>query len=107
MRLVLLTFVLAACGDPTRLEANLYSRACKAPAECTSIFVGNQCEPCACPNAAIRSDEWPVYSADRAAAISACDSPPTAPCNKPCERKRAVCPLFDTTGEGAGTCTLN
>jgi hypothetical protein len=107
MRLVLLACVLVGCGDPTMIQANFYSRACRAPAECRSVFVGNQCEPCSCPNAAIRAEEWDVYAADRAAAISACDSPPTAPCTTPCERKRAVCPLFDTTGDTAGTCALN
>lgn len=89
------------------IQATTYSRACRAPAECRSVFVGNQCEPCTCPNAAIRSDQWAVYAADREAAIAACDSPPTAPCNKACERKVTTCPLFDTTGDTAGTCTLN
>lgn len=106
MRLALFAFVLAGCGDPTVIDVNAYSRSCTAPAECSSIFVGNQCEPCACPNAAIRSEEWLVYAADRSAAIAACDSPPVAPCTKPCTRTRPRCPLNGSATEAAGTCRL-
>ncbi len=99
MRLVVLCLLFVACGNPTLLDGKTYSKECTTSSDCVGIFLGNQCEPCACPNAAISTGDKILYEADRSAAIAACGERIAIGCG-PCPERRPSCnPLASPTSD--------
>jgi hypothetical protein len=89
MRLAFLS-LLAACGSPTIIDGKSYANACTASADCVAVFFGTQCEPCACPNAAISTSARVTYEADRSSALATCGSRKEIACG-PCEDRQLAC----------------
>lgn len=95
--LVTLLLALAACGDPTRIDGTNYDRTCGAASDCAAVFFGDQCEVCACPNAALNGADRTRYEADRTQALLSCGPQPAIGCTE--------CPAA-TVSCTDGTCAL-
>jgi hypothetical protein len=50
-----------------------YDRACKADNDCTLVFAGDVCSPCACPNAAISQSAQASYAKELASRKETCE----------------------------------
>jgi hypothetical protein len=75
-----------------------YGAACNEDEDCVAATVGDVCQVCACPNAAIATSEVPRYEADTRERASQCrpvQAPPCAACRAP----TAIC-LKPTDGKG-------
>ncbi|MDP1825325.1 MAG: hypothetical protein Q8L48_18860 [Archangium sp.] len=105
MRLSFLTLLFFACGDPTILDGKAYSRACAVSADCVGVFLGNQCEACGCPNAAIASSDKVTYEADRSSALAACGPRPEIGCT-PCPDRLPACLLTGSPISEDRACAL-
>lgn len=70
MRLVVLALLFVACGNPAVLDGETSAKDCTDSSDCVGVFLGNQCEPCPCPNAAISTSDKVIYEADRSAALA-------------------------------------
>jgi hypothetical protein len=82
--------VLSACGNPNLIDGKAYKTACTTAADCVGVFFGDQCGACACPNAAISTNEKVAYDADRSAAIATCGPRPAIACAA-CVEKQPAC----------------
>jgi hypothetical protein len=83
-------FFALGCGNPTVIDGKAYSTACVFESDCVGVFVGDQCQPCACANAAISTSDKTLYEADRFVARAACEPGAATRC-APCEERRPTC----------------
>ncbi len=88
--LVVTAVVLSACGNPSLVDGKNYKTACSLPADCAAVVFGDQCEPCACANAAISTTEKVKYDADHSAALATCGGHAPVLCS-PCATQVLTC----------------
>jgi hypothetical protein len=89
-----------ACGDvdagssctPEWIAASNYNQGCSSDADCASVYQGNLCSECQCPNASIAAFEVAAYEA----ASNIPGKPPSV-----CD-----CPAFPPPVCAQGTCTV-
>jgi hypothetical protein len=75
------------------VTASDYDQACTTDADCTPVFQGSMCGPCACTNAAINKSALPAYNAG----VTAAGGPLVNTC---------LCPGLPSGVCSAGVCTL-
>jgi hypothetical protein len=75
VRFSLCLLLFGACNppDPFSVDARNYAMGCTRDSDCVAVIAGDQCQPCACPNAAIAKSDAVLFEADRSSARAQCD----------------------------------
>ena len=89
--------------QPMPLDPSAYSTSCSVDADCASATVGDVCQPCACPNAAIAKSALQAYEGDYRAHDSQCHGTPGISCGV-CAPSKATCTIMPNAL--TGTCEL-
>lgn len=92
MRLALLVLLFAGCGNPTVIDGKNYAKSCTVASDCVGVFFGNQCQTCACVNAAISVSDKVTYEADRSDALVACGPRDAIGCAQ-CAERQPTCTM--------------
>ncbi len=90
--------------EPPQLDASGYARSCSTDADCEVATVGNVCQPCKCPNAAIATTSANAYAGDYRAHASQCRADKTGIQCAACAPSKATCTISPTAL--TGTCEL-
>jgi hypothetical protein len=89
---------------PTPLDGTVYSTSCSVDADCVVATVGDLCQPCKCPNAAIATSASDRYAGDYRAHASQCHTDKTGIQCAACAPSKAVCTIQPNAL--TGTCEL-
>jgi hypothetical protein len=96
----------SSCSFPkdrysTSTFATSYGANCASDADCALVTLGDTCQPCSCPNAAIANTSLSTYQEDFRRLRSLCTTSNSGPVCAACIAPKAVC---DKSGGAAGMC---
>jgi len=90
--------------QPMPLDGTRYSTSCSGDGDCALATVGDVCQPCKCPNAAIAKSSSDAYAGDYRAHASQCHTDKSGIQCAPCAPSKAVCTIMPNAL--TGTCEL-
>jgi hypothetical protein len=67
-------------GASTQIRASDFTQSCQVASDCTPIYQGEVCTPCACPNAAIATTQLDAYQSKLTQIRSTCGPLPAIAC---------------------------
>lgn len=72
------------------LDASNFDQTCASDGACTTVFTGDVCDVCQCPNDAINSSSLSAWNTERSRALQWCGPQPAIAC-APCPPMNAKC----------------
>lgn len=91
-------------AKPPTLEAATYGSTCSTGEDCFAATVGDVCQPCKCPTAAIAETSAAAYESDYREASSQCDGDRSGIACAACPPTKTTCEI--PQGAPGGTCKL-